>query len=168
MSSLLFFDQQLFLLINHLPHNELLDAVALMISGVGSLGAIWFFPGGLLFLKEERKDNWFFLPLIIAGSVSWALVELILKPLVARPRPDGSGGFSFPSGHATIAFACAIVLSKKEPRLRWLWFTLATLISLSRVYLGKHFPLDILAGASIGFIIGVLTSSRKMFYAGER
>lgn len=168
MNSLLFLDQQLFLLTSHLPHNELFNTLALMFSGVGSLGAIWFFLGGLLFLREEKRDHWFFLPLFLAGSVSWLLVELFIKPLVARLRPDGSDGFSFPSGHATIAFACAVVLAKKEPRLRWLWFTLATLISLSRVYLGKHFPLDVLAGALIGLIIGILTTSRKLPYVGNR
>ena len=92
-----------------------------------------------------------------AGGGSWFIVEVILKPLFARPRPDASAGFSFPSGHATIAFAMATVLSKKEPKWRFALFLLAIAIAFSRIYLGKHYPLDVLAGAFLGIIIGWLS-----------
>lgn len=148
------FDQQLFLFINHLPHNAFLNAINLLLSGVGTAGLVWFVLGVILILKEEKKDHWFFLPLLLAGLASWVVVELIIKPFVARPRPDLSEGFSFPSGHATIAWAMAVVLSRKEPKWRWLFYTLAFLISFSRIYLGKHFPLDVVAGALLGATVG--------------
>jgi len=162
MELLLTLDRQLFLFINHLPHTSLSDVVALAISGVGTAGIIWFIIAILLFLREEKKDHWFFLPVLLAGGTSWAIVELILKPLVGRIRPDGSDGFSFPSGHATIAFAMAVVLSRKEPKWKWIFYTLATLISLSRIYLGVHYPLDVLFGALLGWGVG------RIAYATQR
>ena len=146
MSQLLVFDQQLFFVINHLPHNFIFNLLALLVSGVGTFGII-FFVLGMRFWK----------PLFLSGVGSWLIAEVILKPLFARPRPDASAGFAFPSGHATIAFAMATVLSKKVPKWRFALFLLATAIAISRIYLGKHYPLDILVGAFLGIIIGWLS-----------
>lgn len=159
------FDDQLFFLINHLPHNAVLDALFLTLSGVGTAGIIWFLLAVWLFVREEKKDHWFFAPLLSAGAVSWLFVEQILKPLIARPRPAeyvgaiileaaSNGSFSFPSGHATIAWALAPILAEKEPRWRWGLYALAFLISFSRIYIGKHFPLDVAVGGLLGWIIG--------------
>ena len=63
--------------------------------------------------------------------------------------------YSFPSGHATVSFACATTLALAVPRLTWPLFTLATLISFSRVYVGVHYPLDVLAGAALGVAIAI-------------
>ena len=175
--TLLLIDRQLFLWINHLPHNALLNGVNLLLSGIGTAGLVWFVLGVILILKEEKKDlparaslrllqagHWFLAPIAAAGATSWVLVERIIKPWAARSRPsleigaiivgDGRTDFSFPSGHATIAWAMAIVLSRKEPKWRWLFYTLAFLISFSRIYLGKHYPLDVVAGALLGTAIG--------------
>lgn len=172
MDLLLALDRQLFIFINHLPHLAVSDTVALAISGVGTAGIIWFIITILLFLREEKKDHWFFLPFIFTGGTSWTIVELFLKPLIARARPNeimgaiivgsGSDGFSFPSGHATIAFAMAVVLSHKEPKWKWVFYTLAVLISLSRIYLGVHYPLDVVFGAFLGWGIG------RIVYATQR
>jgi len=115
-------------------------------------------------LSSEKKSHWFFLPVMLAGGISWVLVEQIIKPLVGRLRPTAEMGaiivgnrnndYSFPSGHATIAWAMAVVLSNKEPKLRWAFYILAFFISLSRIYLGKHYPGDVLAGGLLGWSIG--------------
>lgn len=167
MERILWFDYALFLAVNHLPHTEVFDMIALAISGVGTAGMIWFMIAAALFFKEEKKDHWFFLPFILAGGTSWMLVERILKPLAARIRPSElmgaiivgppSADFSMPSGHATIAFAMATVLTQREPKWRWVFFTLAILIALSRIYLGKHYPLDVTIGAFLGWGIGIGT-----------
>lgn len=172
MELLLTLDHQLFIFINLLPHTSWTDMIALAISGVGTAGIIWFTIAILLFLREEKKDHWFFLPFILAGGTSWAIVEFFLKPLIARVRPNeimgaiivgsGSDGFSFPSGHATIAFAMAVVLSRKEPKWKWMFYTLAVLISLSRIYLGVHYPLDVVFGVLLGWGIG------RIVYATQR
>lgn len=62
---------------------------------------------------------------------------------------------SFPSGHATAAFAAAFVWAAFLPKMRWGFYALAALVALSRVYLGVHFPFDVLYGAFLGSIIGI-------------
>ncbi len=167
MNGVLTIDQQLFFLINHLPHGWIFDQVALFLSGVGTAGIIWVLVGFFLFLREEKRDHRFWLPLFLSGAGAWFFSEIILKPLIGRPRPleamgaiiigEASGDPSFPSAHATIAFAMAVVLSQKAPRRKWMFYLLAILISLSRLYLGKHYPLDVIVGAFVGIIIGWLS-----------
>jgi len=164
MDILLTTDHQLFLAINHLPHTLITDWLALIISGVGVGGLIWFLLAVVLFVREETKDHRFFVPILATLGICWIFVELILKYIVSRERPtpdigavivgNGTGWFSFPSSHATVAFAMAIVLSRYEPRWRTALFILAVVISLSRIYLGVHYPIDVFAGALLGTLIG--------------
>jgi len=103
---------------------------------------------------------------VIVGSLSGQ----VLKNLFCRSRPlaersgqffsefpclgKGSGLISFPSGHSVTAFALAYALSRAYPRLAFLFYGLAGLIALSRIYLAKHFPSDVVAGAAIGILAG--------------
>jgi undecaprenyl-diphosphatase len=81
------------------------------------------------------------------------------KPLVGVPH---SG--AFPSGHASTAFACATVLAWASPRLRIPAFLLAAAIAWSRVYVGVHWPLDVLGGA----LLGVLVATALLTLAASR
>jgi undecaprenyl-diphosphatase len=96
-----------------------------------------------------------------------SVVVALLKESIDRPRPahedpgiatavDTPGSPSFPSGHTATAFAAAAVVGSIYPRLRWPLYTLAALVGLSRIYLGVHFTLDVLAGAILGISIGLL------------
>jgi membrane-associated phospholipid phosphatase len=103
---------------------------------------------------------------VIAGSLS----VQVLKNLFCRARPlteksgqffvefpclgKGSGFISFPSGHSVTAFALACVLSHVYPRCALLFYGLAGLVALSRIYLAQHFPSDVVAGAAIGILAG--------------
>jgi len=62
--------------------------------------------------------------------------------------------FSFPSFHAMIAFCTVPFLSKEFPKFKYVWIGFASLIALSRIYLGLHFLSDIIAGAIMGYLIG--------------
>lgn len=89
------------------------------------------------------------------NAVSFALTGgavFILKRAVGRERPDGSDRLSFPSGHAAFTFSSAVVLGSYYPRLKLPLYALASLVTLSRVYLERHYPSDVLAGAIIGTI----------------
>lgn len=164
-------DRQLFLIINHLPHSLYADIIASVFSGVGTAGMIWFAIAIVLFFREEKQNHRFFLPVICAGVASFVLSEYILKPLVSRARPTVEMGaniagpllsdYSFPSGHATIAFAAATVLSRIEPRWTIFLYVLALLISFSRIYLGVHYPLDVVSGAILGWGIGRISLRLK-------
>ncbi|HZB23111.1 MAG TPA: phosphatase PAP2 family protein [Gaiellaceae bacterium] len=102
--------------------------------------------------------------LVAATSVVASLVNAVLKYAVGRQRPPSivldpeplmevPTTSSFPSGHAMSSFACAFVLARLAPRLAIPSFVLAALIAISRVYVGVHYPLDILVGAVLGVLL---------------
>jgi undecaprenyl-diphosphatase len=99
--------------------------------------------------------------ILLAESISGALKVWVKRdrpPLfhpVPKPLLEAPSTYSFPSGHATVSFACATVLALAVPRLRVPLFALAALISFSRVYVGVHYPFDVLAGAALGLLLGV-------------
>ncbi len=165
MNALLALDHQLFLAINHLPHAAWSDAVAMSLSGVfGATTVIWLLLAVLLFVREERRNHWFFLPVVAAGTISMLVTDVLLKNYFTRNRPPldlgaiyvgaPTVGYSFPSGHATFAWALAVVLAAKEPRAKYFFYILALLISLSRIYLGVHYPADVVGGSFFGLGIG--------------
>jgi membrane-associated phospholipid phosphatase len=108
-------------------------------------------------------------PLVaLAATASFFLasgLNALIKDLVDRSRPPLSmdldalvgvpGSPSFPSGHAMSAFAVAAAIAVLAPRTRWAVLGLAAAIAFSRVYLGVHYWIDVLAGAGLGIAIGV-------------
>ena len=91
-----------------------------------------------------------------------SLVSALTKDAVGRERPRGEhlialpDTASFPSGHATTAFAAAVALGLLVPAARWWALALAALISWSRVELGVHYWSDVVGGALIGTLVAVL------------
>jgi undecaprenyl-diphosphatase len=153
-------DHDIFLFINHLPHTPASDAIALTLSGVlASTVIVWLLLSVWLFVREEKKDHWFFFPVAVASGLSLFITDVWLKNFFGRNRPPGANltDYSFPSGHATFAWALAVVLASKEPRAKYLFYLLAVLISLSRIYLGVHYPADVVAGSFAGLGIGYIS-----------
>ncbi|HTM57612.1 MAG TPA: phosphatase PAP2 family protein [Candidatus Udaeobacter sp.] len=75
------------------------------------------------------------------------------KRIAGRTRPDGEqkrSNSSFPSSHAANAFALAVILSRRWWRAAPLFFLLAALVAFARVYLNRHYPSDVVAGAALG------------------
>ena len=179
MEFLLEIDRQIFLFINNWGHqlfdNEMnfvtpfLDGLMLFFSKIGNGAMVWFALGLWLAFSAKKKNFKsviaFLWPLFLAMVLSVLLVNLTLKPLIGRMRPNfiipqtvllGSihYDFSFPSGHAASSFAAAYVLSQKKRVWRFGIYLLAGLISFSRIYIGVHYPSDVLAGMVLGVMIG--------------
>lgn len=164
-SLILSLDTKLFLIINHLPHNLIFDGLMLFFTFLGWGGIIWLAAGFILSFKKKKRANVIYL--IFFGISMILIVDLFLKPFVGRQRPfilrndvfiPGrllTNGFSFPSGHAFSAFAFIPLLSFWGKKLKKPLFILALLIAFSRVYLGRHYPLDVFAGGVLGYIYGL-------------
>jgi membrane-associated phospholipid phosphatase len=112
---------------------------------------------------RRRRPRAFAAGLLAIGTA--ALLVTILKQTFDRPRPplldptlDPIGivpaSASFPSGHAATAFAAAVAIGLVHPRLRKPLLALAAVVALSRVYLGVHYVLDVLAGTVLGIAVG--------------
>ena len=164
------------LLIQQVVRCDLLNGWVMAYSRLGNAGMIWLVVSVVLVLFRRTRK---------AGTVGLAALALgfllcngLLKPLVHRARPwlvvDGlvhlvtpGDAYSFPSGHTCAAFAAAWSWRKRLPR-RWLGrvgVAAAVLMGLSRLYLGVHFPTDVLAGALVGmgcaWFMGTVLDGKK-------
>ena len=154
----------LFFIQNHLT-SPLGDGIMLFFSTIGNVGAIWLLAGAaLLCFRKTRRTG---AAVLLAVALCFVLGNLILKPLIARPRPcwlypetalllPNPTDFSFPSGHTMASFAAAAVLLHVDKRLGFPALVLAAFIGFSRLYLFVHFPSDVLAGAALGALTGLL------------
>lgn len=144
--------------------NPVLDLVMPKITLLGNGGAIWLVSGGAL-LATKKYRRWGVL--VLAGLAVGVLTgNLLLKPLIARPRPcwpDPSvkllianpTDYSFPSGHTLSSVIAATVLAKANRKFGLIAIPLAALIAFSRLYLYVHFPSDVLGAAALGIVIGL-------------
>lgn len=159
-------DTQLFLLINKLPHPSFLVFIGRLLSGAETLGLTWFLIVLVLIIKEHHHKT-LFLELVVALIGAGFTAQYVVKNIVGRLRPElvlnnitvyakVNDYFSFPSGHATTAFAGAVIVSRIFPKGAPYFYFLAFLIAFSRIYLGVHYPLDVLTGIILGLVIGFM------------
>jgi undecaprenyl-diphosphatase len=151
-------DVTLFTLING-AHTEWLDTVMLFMTDVGRRGFVWFVIAAIACLwPQHRAAAW---RLVLSIGLAMLVTNVVLKPAIGRARPFDvladarvidarPPTYAFPSGHATSAAAGAVAASRMFPAAAPLFYTMAALIAVSRVYVGVHFPADVVAGLLVG------------------
>ncbi len=147
-------------------HTPLLDKILAFITSLGNAGIIWIVLAVvLLILQKTRKTG-----IIVAAALLMDLIlcNLILKNLVARVRPYDVNtaiailikkplDFSFPSGHTAASFAAMTALFLAKMKKAWIAaLVLAVLIAFSRLYFYVHYPTDVLGGAVVGILSGII------------
>lgn len=163
-------DLSIFYFINHDLSATFLDKFFSLITDVNKWYIAYVILFGILIRYGGRKGRIAAVAVILLIVLSDQLGAKLLKELFQRIRPCNAlndiltpvgctGSYSFPSNHALNNFAVAVFFYRLFPNLKWMLFLTAFLISLSRVYLGLHYPSDILGGALIGAAIGYVFSA---------
>lgn len=159
LDTILQLDGQLLVAIQGL-HMSWLDPIVSVYTKLGDAGILWIALSlAMLFWKPTRKAGFLALCAMALGLL---VTNITIKPLISRPRPwldlslvplvAEKDPNSFPSGHTCAAFAAGIIWLRALP---WKWGRIAAVIAamcmgLSRLYVGVHYPTDVLAGAVIG------------------
>lgn len=147
-------------------HSPLLTSLMRFVTFLGEKGWVWILLGVLLLCMEKRRPGG--IAVLAALLLDLVAANLLLKPLVARPRPcwikDSieilvrvPEDYSFPSGHTMASFAAAgALLFMGQRKTGVCAVCLAVLMGISRLYFYVHFPTDVLAGAVLGLACGAL------------
>lgn len=171
-------DTWLFLQINTEWHTPWLDSVFPWWREANAWIPLYLFFFLFAILNFGKKAIPWILFVVITLVLTDQISSTLIKNWVARPRPcrdeylaaqvrlilNGcSGGYSFPSSHATnhFGFAVFIVITLKPLLKKWTWFfpLWAATISYGQVYVGVHYPVDVIAGALLGSLIGYFTAT---------
>jgi undecaprenyl-diphosphatase len=156
-------DYFLFHLINHSLNNEILSPLMIFVS------SRWFgvlvLLGIIVYARKRPYFWWVLLGVVIVTVLADKANYIFLKPYFARLRPckdpnidaiivySCSGRFGFPSNHSLNGFLVAFLFTKYIPKCGYIFITIAALVGFSRIYLGVHYPLDILGGAALAFCL---------------
>lgn len=162
------FDRDLFLFINHTLANPVTDLIMPYITSDFILKISYAVAMMLVLIFGNARLRWMVLVSLIVILLTDQISAGLLKGVIGRMRPchalDPSqinllvgcgGGKSMPSAHATNAFGQAIFWSWGHKKVGPYLFIYAALIALSRVFVGVHYPFDVLVGAIIGFSVGI-------------
>lgn len=171
-------DKALFLAINGKLANPFFDAVLPYLRDSVFWVPLYLFIGAFAILNWGKKGAWWSLCFIVTVAIADFVGTHAFKETFQRLRPCNdpalhesvrlvlkrcAGGYSFISNHAANHFGLAMfmTLTFKSVFKRWIYlaYLWAFLISFAQVYVGVHYPLDILGGAAVGMLAGFLTAS---------
>ena len=158
-------DKQIMVFLNKTISNPIFDFIMPIITNQNFLVFFGLILIGYLAYYGGKRGRITIALLLIAASFSDAICFQVIKPWVGRIRPSHDfyeyvnllvskgGKYSFPSNHAANSFVFATVLSYFYEKNKTPLYVLASAIAFSRVYVGVHYPLDIVFGSIIGYII---------------
>jgi undecaprenyl-diphosphatase len=160
-------DKWLFYAINKGMANTLFDRIMPFITTNTNWFLVYAFLFGWLLWKGGSKGRITAIILIITIIIVDQVNSFVLKDIFSRLRPcqvldnvrllmPCGGGKSFPSSHAANNFAAAIILSYFYKQYKWVYFSIAIAISFSRIYVGVHYPFDVLGGIIFGVSVGLI------------
>lgn len=159
-------DWRLFVALRTRCHSRFIELPVIAFSTTGNWGAFWVALAAGLWLSGTGGGKELFQLTVIMVYATLVFnygIKVVLKrerpafsdprlaPLVGTPSSK-----SFPSAHSAMSFAAACVLSWYHPRFWPLFFSLALVMSWSRVYVGVHFPSDVVAGMFVGLAAGAV------------
>ena len=169
-------DTQLLLFINS-HHSRLLDEIMWFSSEKWGWLPLYAFLIGTVIWKLKWRSIPFIMILALTITLTDQVSSHLIKPLVHRPRPTHvpqltgqirvlnnyvGGLYGFVSSHAANTFGATFYfLFTLGERLKWmpyLMFVCASVVSYSRIYLGVHFPTDVLGGVVVGLILAAITA----------
>lgn len=167
-------DLMVFYFFNHTISLPVLDRFFSIITSVNNWYIAYVILLGISWVKGGMRGKIAVVGVILLIIVSDQTGYRVLKEYFARLRPCDvltdvitpvgcTGTFSFPSNHALNNFAAAFFFSKLFTKLKLVLFITASLVSISRVYLGLHYPSDIIGGALIGILFGYIFSQLALF-----
>jgi membrane-associated phospholipid phosphatase len=175
-------DRYLYLLSQHKLRAHWANGPMVSITQSGTKGVIWIFMIVLLFLFGDAHAHAAALASLCSLLVAEGVINVVLKPAIARERPyaprgpgrlrqllvKAPGAHSWPSAHAGSAMAAAVPLAVAYPGAGAVFLALAALIGYSRVYVGVHYPFDVVAGAITGAMCAaaVLACAFALAHAG--
>lgn len=164
MQKLLNIDNNIFRAINNIQ-NTALNYFMFLVSLLGELAIIWFFFGALILYKNKKDGKKIFILMTLAIALTVIINHAVISYFIFRERPYLAlsevyqlgkqwTDSSFPSGHVSSAMAATVVLGRyyKKYLLYMIIFVLLTM--LSRIFLGMHYPSDVLAGVLVGLFSG--------------
>ena len=160
-------DVSVFYFINHTLSCGALNKFFTIITNVNNWYIAYLILLGISFVKGGRKGKIAAIGVLLLILLTDQLSARIIKEIFHRIRPCNAlvnvitplgcnGTFSFPSNHAVNNFAAAVFFYKLFPKIKWAVFIAASLVAISRVYIGVHYPSDILGGAVIGSAFGYI------------
>jgi len=160
-------DISVFYFVNHTLSNPLFNKFFPFITEVKNWYISYIILLLILIFKGGKLGRISALLVILLITATDQFSSSFLKELVGRIRPCNdlpdvnilagcTSSFSFPSSHAVNNFAVAVFFSMLFPKFKWALFISAFLLALSRVYVGVHYPSDIIGGALIGSAFGYI------------
>ena len=166
LETLLNLDGGFLLFLQESVRNPILDNIMIFITSLGNGGMIWIAATIVLLIPKKTRKAGIMSAVALLGSL--IINNKIVKNIVQRPRPfvtftdlqiiiPTPSEFSFPSGHTSSSFAAAAVFYRHLPKKLGLpAVILAGLIGFSRLYVGVHYPTDVIAGVLMGILLSYL------------